>query len=117
MRKNGRFVVSWLSVLSLLMTMFAVSGLVIPMAASAETVYYSENFNSYANGTLPSNWTISSDSGIKDIKVQDGALVINGIGSDSQTRVFYTGSELKSRGDYVFEADYTNSDNDKIVGL
>ncbi|MBQ4617011.1 MAG: hypothetical protein IJB27_01395 [Clostridia bacterium] len=107
MRKNGRFVVSWLSVLSLLMTMFAVSGLVIPMAASAETVYYSENFNSYANGTLPSNWTISSDSGIKDIKVQDGALVINGIGSDSQTRVFYTGSELKSRGDYVFEADYT----------
>jgi len=39
--------------------------------------------------------------------VQDGGLVINGLGTDAQTRVFYTGSELTNKGDYVFEADYT----------
>ncbi len=105
MKTISRRALSWASVIALLITMVASCGLTLVSAADA--VYFSENFNSYANGTLPANWTISSDSGIKDIQVQDGALVINGLGTDSQTRVFYTGSELKSKGDYVFEADYT----------
>jgi len=107
MRNIGRHAISFLSALSVLLTMVAACGLVLPMAVSAETVYYTENFDSYSNGTLPSDWQISSDSGITDIKVQDGALVINGLGTDAQTRVFYTGSALDGRGDYVFEADYT----------
>ncbi len=107
MKTMGKRALSWISTIAVLLTMVAVCGLTIPFASAADTVYYSENFNSYSNGTLPSKWTISSDSGITDIKVQDGALIINGLGTDSQTRVFYTGSELASRGDYVFEADYT----------
>ena len=105
MKTISRRALSWASVIALVITMVASCGLTFVSAADA--VYFSENFNSYSNGTLPSNWTIASDSGITDIKVQDGALVINGLGTDSQTRVFYTGSELKSKGDYVFEADYT----------
>ncbi len=112
MQKKGKRLISWISALAMLVTMVAACGLTVPMAASAEAVYFSENFNSYSNGTLPSGWTISSDSGINDIKVQDGALIINGRGTDSQTRVFYTGSELSARGDYVFEADYTVLESD-----
>lgn len=107
MKNFGKRALSLVSVFSLMLMAMSVCGLTIPLASAADAVYFSENFNSYSNGTLPTNWTISSDSGIKDIKVQDGALVINGLGTDSQTRVFYTGSELKSKGDYVFEADYT----------
>ncbi len=105
MKTISRRALSWASVVALVITMVAACGLTLVSAADA--VYYSENFNSYSNGTLPSNWTISSDSGITDITVQDGGLVINGLGTDAQTRVFYTGSELQSKGDYVFEADYT----------
>ncbi len=107
MKTISRSALSWASVVALVITMVAACGLTLPFVSAADAVYYSENFNSYANGTLPANWTISSDSGITDIKVQDGGLVINGLGTDSQTRVFYTGSELKNKGDYVFEADYT----------
>lgn len=109
MRKTCKRAVSWLSVVTLLMTMIAVCGLSLPAAATTtdSTVLFSENFDSYENGVLPENWTINSDSGITDVTVQDGGLVINGLGSDSQTRVFYTGSELTNSGDYVFEADYT----------
>ncbi len=106
MKIISRRTLSWVSVVALVITMIAACGLT-SFVSAADAVYYSENFNSYANGTLPANWTVSSDSGITDIKVQDGGLVINGLGTDAQTRVFYTGSELKSKGDYVFEADYT----------
>ncbi len=107
MKTIGKRLLSVVSVLALVAGMVAACGLTLPFVAAAETVYFSENFDSYSNGTLPSNWTISSDSGITDITVQDGGLVINGLGTDAQTRVFYTGSELTSKGDYVFEADYT----------
>ncbi len=98
--------VSWISVMALLVTMIAVCGFGVSAAEEAK-VLFSENFDSYANGTLPTNWVIKSDSGITDVSVQDGGLVINGLGSDAQTRVFYGGSELANYGDYVFEADYT----------
>jgi len=105
MKTISKRALSWMSVIALVITMVATCGLTL--VSAAEAVYYSENFNSYSNGTLPADWTISSDSGITDIKVQDGGLVINGLGTDAQTRVFYTGSELTNKGDYVFEADYT----------
>ncbi len=105
MKRTVKRAAIWAMVLSLLLSMTAVCGL--SFTASAAAVLYSENFNSYANGALPTNWTINSDSGYTDIKVQDGGLVINGIGTDAQTRVFYTGSELTTKGNYIFEADYT----------
>ena len=92
MKILGKRMLSIVSVLALMLTLAMTCGLIVPMTASADTVYYSENFNSYSNGVLPSNWTINSDSGITDITVQDGALVINALGTDAQTRVFYTGS-------------------------
>jgi len=117
MQKAGKKLVSWIAVAAMLLTMFSVSGLALFTTAAVGDVLYSENFNSYSNGTLPSNWTISSDSGITDISVQGGGLVINGLGTDSQTRVFYTGSELQNKGNYIFEADYTilQSDYDLSV--
>lgn len=105
MKKLCKRAVSWTSAVTLVLTMIAMCGLTLPVAA--DTVLFSENFDSYANGTLPSNWTISSDSGYTDITVQDGALVINGLGTDAQTRVVYVGPELINKSDYCFEADYT----------
>ncbi|MBR5135388.1 MAG: DUF1080 domain-containing protein, partial [Clostridia bacterium] len=112
MRKIMKRALSWFSVSAMLVTMMAVGGFTLATTAADSTVLFSENFDSYANGVLPSNWTISSDSGYTDIKVQDGGLVINGRGSDSQTRVFYQGPELKDRGSYVFEADYSILESD-----
>ncbi len=115
MRYTGKRMVVWAVVLTLLVSMFAVCGLTLP--ASAATVLFSENFNSYSNGSLPANWTISSDSGYKTVSVENGGLVINGRGSDAQTRVVYLGSELTNKGDYTFEADYTILEGDYALDV
>lgn len=107
MQTIGKRAVVWTSVLALVIVMLAACGLTMPLSASAGAVLFSENFNSYSNGTLPANWTISSDSGYNTVSVEDGGLVVNGLGSDLQTRVVYFGSELTNKGDYTFEADYT----------
>ncbi|MBQ3094665.1 MAG: DUF1080 domain-containing protein, partial [Clostridia bacterium] len=112
MRKFGKKSLVWTLVLSLVLMTTAVFGSVVP-TASAATVLFSENFNSYSNGTLPTNWKVASPSGVTDISVQDGGLVIKAKGtSDAQTGVVYQGSELKNVGDYTFEADYTILESD-----
>ncbi len=105
MQNIGRRAVVWTAMIALVISMLATCGITMP--ASAATVLFSENFNSTSNGSLPANWTISSDSGYKTVSVENGALIVNGRGSDAQTRVVYLGSELKDKGDYTFEADYT----------
>ncbi len=107
MRKISKKIVALACVMTMLMTMFSVSGLTLVTTAAEGTVLFTENFNSYANGTLPSDWKVSSDSGYNTVSIQNGALQIDGRGHDWQTRVVYLGSELMEKGNYVFEADYT----------
>ncbi|MBQ9413701.1 MAG: DUF1080 domain-containing protein [Clostridia bacterium] len=113
MRSIGKQALSYVLSLALLVSLLAVCGTILP--TSAATVLFSENFNSTANGSLPSGWIVSSPSGVTDVSVQDGGLVIKAAKtSDAQTGVVYMGNELKNYGNYTFEADYTVLDADYL---
>lgn len=115
MRKVCKKALSYILTLVMLSTMLAVGGLTLSFSAESGAVLFSENFDATPNGTLPDGWVVASPSGVTDIAVQDGGLVITAAHtSDAQTGVVYMGDELKNYGDYTFEADYTVLDADYL---
>ncbi|MCI8554892.1 MAG: hypothetical protein HFJ80_08115 [Clostridiales bacterium] len=82
------------------------TGALAVSAADESDVLFEENFDGLTQ--LSSDWKENLEYKDGKISVEDGALIIDGTGDGYNcSGVVYLGSELKDKGDYTLEYDYT----------
>lgn len=83
---------------------------VLPAQAATtrtEEFVYNEDFNSTPNGELPAGWYVQMIQGGKTAAVTDGALIVDGTGSDGGRTLVRMPVAYRYTTDFVFEADFT----------